>query len=98
MTERNRPALARHHLGQSTLRSRDRCLGCQVPTRDRQWPCTDGGGLATSARVGTRWWRMNVVGSAAVVFLPGRPRFDDGKDSAPFDAAIVLWGVSVKSS
>ena len=46
------------------------------------------------ARVGARWWRENVVGSAAVVFLPGRLRFDDGKNSAPFDVAIVLWGAS----
>jgi phage N-6-adenine-methyltransferase len=46
------------------------------------------------ARVGTRWWRENIVRSAAAVFLPGRLRFDDGKNSAPFDAALVLWGAS----
>ena len=44
------------------------------------------------ARVGTRWWREHVVGSAAVVFLAGRLRFDDGENCAPFDAALVLWG------
>ena len=46
------------------------------------------------ARVGTRWWRENIVGSASVVFLPGRLRFDDGENCAPFDTALVLWGGS----
>ena len=46
------------------------------------------------ARVGTRWWRENVVGSGSAVFLPSRLRFDDGKNTAPFDAALVLWGAS----
>ena len=35
-----------------------------------------------------------VVASAAAIFLPSRLRFDDGKNSAPFDAALVLWGAS----
>jgi hypothetical protein len=46
------------------------------------------------ARVGTRWWRENVVGSGNAVFLPSRLRFDDGKNTAPFDAALVFWGAS----
>ena len=34
------------------------------------------------------------MGSGSAVFLPSRLRFDDGKNTAPFDAALVLWGAS----
>jgi phage N-6-adenine-methyltransferase len=46
------------------------------------------------ARPDTAYWHENVAGHAAVYFLRGRLRFGDGKQSAPFPSAIVIWGAA----
>jgi len=45
------------------------------------------------ARTETKSWRHHVWPTAdAICFLYGRLKFDDGKGSAPFPSAIVVWG------
>ena len=48
------------------------------------------------ARTDTRWWWSYAV-PAVIRFLPGRLKFGDGRNSAPFPSAIVvMWpGLSV---
>ena len=43
------------------------------------------------SRTDTAWWHDYVEGHADVLFLRGRLKFGDGKNSAPFPSAIVLW-------
>jgi hypothetical protein len=33
-----------------------------------------------------------VVGFADALFLERRPKFGDGKDSAPFPSVVIKWG------
>jgi site-specific DNA-methyltransferase (adenine-specific) len=48
--------------------------------------------LLVPSRTGARWWQDHVIGAGAEVeFLPGRLRFGGGKDSAPFDSALVVF-------
>ena len=49
------------------------------------------------ARPDTAYWHENVAGHAAVYFLRGRLRFGDGKQSAPFPSALVVWGASTET-
>lgn len=44
------------------------------------------------ARTETSYWRDSVVGFADVLFLEGRLKFGDGKDSAPFPSVLIIWG------
>lgn len=44
------------------------------------------------ARTDTRWWHQHVAGGGADVhFLPGRLKFGDSKNSAPFPSAILIY-------
>ncbi len=46
------------------------------------------------ARTGTAWWFDNVFRAGAhVLFLQGRLKFGDGSTPAPFDSALVAWGM-----
>jgi len=47
-------------------------------------------GLVPS-RTDTRWWHDSVAGRADVIMLKGRLRFGNGKGSAPFSSALVVW-------
>lgn len=47
-------------------------------------------GLVPS-RTDTRWWHDSVAGRADVIMLKGRLRFGNGKGSAPFPSALVVW-------
>ncbi len=47
-------------------------------------------GLVPS-RTDTRWWHDYVAGQAAVIMLKGRLKFGNGKGSAPFPSALVVW-------
>ena len=47
-------------------------------------------GLVPS-RTDTRWWHSHVAGQADVIALKGRLRFGNGKGSAPFPSALVIW-------
>ena len=44
------------------------------------------------ARPDTAYYHDHIAGHAAVYFLRGRLRFDDGKQSAPFPSALAVWG------
>jgi len=44
------------------------------------------------ARTDTGWWHDCIAHKAEVFFLRGRLRFNDGKQSAPFPSALVIWG------
>lgn len=48
-------------------------------------------GLVPS-RADTRWWHSHVAGQASILMLKGRLRFGNGKGSAPFPSALVVWG------
>ena len=56
----------------------------------------ESGGVAVmlvASRTDTIWWNEHVVKHASEVrFVRGRLRFDDGKDSAPFASAVVVFG------
>ncbi len=47
-------------------------------------------GLVPS-RTDTRWWHDSVAGRADIVMLRGRLKFGNGKGSAPFPSALVVW-------
>lgn len=44
------------------------------------------------ARTDTRWWQDNVPFASQVVFIKGRLKFGDAKNSAPFPSAFVVFG------
>ena len=44
------------------------------------------------ARTDTRWWHQYVAGGGAdVYFIPGRLKFGNSKNSAPFPSAILIY-------
>ena len=43
------------------------------------------------ARTDTRWWHSFVMKARDIRFLPGRLRFSNAPNSAPFPNAIVIW-------
>ena len=45
------------------------------------------------SRTDTGWWHDNVAGKAYAFLLRGRLKFGDGKQSAPFPSALVIWGI-----
>ena len=45
-----------------------------------------------ASRTDTAWWHEHIEGKAQTFFLRGRLKFGDGKNSAPFPSAIVVWG------
>lgn len=45
-----------------------------------------------ASRTDTAWWHDHIEGKAMTFFLRGRLKFGDGKNSAPFPSAIVVWG------
>ena len=47
-------------------------------------------GLVPS-RTDTRWWHDSVAGQADIVMLRGRLKFGNGKMSAPFPSALIIW-------
>jgi phage N-6-adenine-methyltransferase len=44
------------------------------------------------ARTDTRWWHENVLYANNVVFIKGRLKFGNAKNSAPFPSAFVVFG------
>lgn len=44
------------------------------------------------ARTDTRWWQDNVGCASLVVFIRGRLKFGNAKNSAPFPSAFVVFG------
>jgi len=46
------------------------------------------------ARTDTKYWHNYIFGKAQVFFLRGRVKFGDGKNSAPFPSAIVIYPAS----
>lgn len=44
------------------------------------------------ARTDTRWWQQFVLGGGChVYFVPGRLKFGDSKNSAPFPSAVLVY-------
>jgi phage N-6-adenine-methyltransferase len=43
------------------------------------------------ARTDTKWWREYSL-QGDILFMPGRLRFGDSKNSAPFASAVVVFG------
>jgi site-specific DNA-methyltransferase (adenine-specific) len=48
--------------------------------------------MLAHARTDTRWWHEHVQGIADEVrFIKGRLKFGDGKQSAPFPSAVIIY-------
>jgi phage N-6-adenine-methyltransferase len=48
--------------------------------------------MLAPARTDTRWWHEHVQGIASEVrFVKGRLKFGDGKQSAPFPSAVIIY-------
>ena len=47
--------------------------------------------LLLPARTDTKWYHEYICGKAEVLFLKGRLKFGDGKNSAPFSSMIVIY-------
>ena len=48
--------------------------------------------MLAHARTDTRWWHKHVQGVASEVrFVKGRLKFGDGKQSAPFPSAVIIY-------
>lgn len=43
------------------------------------------------ARTDTRWWQVVRTEAALVRFVPGRVKFGEGRGSAPFPSAVVVF-------
>ena len=43
------------------------------------------------ARTDTRWWHKYIVEADKIVFLRGRLKFSNSKNSAPFPSALAIW-------
>jgi site-specific DNA-methyltransferase (adenine-specific) len=43
------------------------------------------------ARTDTRWWQDHVLPHADLHFVPGRLKFGNADNSAPFPSAIAIW-------
>ena len=43
------------------------------------------------ARVDTRWYQRHIAKADLVKFIPGRLRFSESKNSAPFPSALAFW-------
>lgn len=43
------------------------------------------------ARTDTRWWYKYIVEADKIVFLRGRLKFSNSKNSAPFPSALAIW-------
>ena len=43
------------------------------------------------ARTDTAWWHNYVIGKASILYLSGRLKFGDAKQSAPFPSVILIW-------
>jgi len=44
------------------------------------------------SRTDTQWIHQYVFGSAQVIFLKGRLKFEEGGSSAPFPSILAVWG------
>jgi len=44
------------------------------------------------ARTDTKWWHSNIEYASQVVFIKGRLKFGDSKNSAPFPSTFVVFG------
>jgi len=44
------------------------------------------------ARTDTLWWHNYIASYAHIIFLKGRLRFGNSKQSAPFPSALIIWG------
>ena len=48
--------------------------------------------MLAHARTDTRWWHEHVQGVASEVrFIKGRLKFGDGRQSAPFPSAVIIY-------
>ena len=48
--------------------------------------------MLAHARTDTKWWHTHVQGVASEVrFIKGRLKFGDGKQSAPFPSAVIIY-------
>lgn len=48
--------------------------------------------MLAHARTDTKWWHEHVQGIASEVrFIKGRLKFGDGKQSAPFPSAVIIY-------
>jgi phage N-6-adenine-methyltransferase len=45
------------------------------------------------ARTDTKWWHDYVVKADSILYIKGRLKFGNQKDSAPFPSAIVIFGL-----
>lgn len=43
------------------------------------------------ARTDTKWFHEYIYNKAEIVFLRGRLKFGDGKNSAPFPSMLAIW-------
>jgi site-specific DNA-methyltransferase (adenine-specific) len=48
------------------------------------------------ARTDTRWWHDWVKNKGVVIFVKGRLKFGDSKNSAPFPSAVVVYGLDLE--
>lgn len=54
--------------------------------------------MLAHARTDTIWWHTHVQGIASEVrFVKGRLKFGDGKQSAPFPSAVIIYRPGVQS-
>jgi phage N-6-adenine-methyltransferase len=44
------------------------------------------------ARVDTKWWTTSMMTTSLVRFIPGRLKFGDGSNPAPFPSAVLVFG------
>lgn len=61
---------------------------------EKAWKAAEEGAtvvMLLPARTDTRWWQ-SYCQRGYVKFLPGRLKFGDAKNSAPFPSAIVVFG------
>lgn len=43
------------------------------------------------ARTDTRWWHKHIMTADKIVYIRGRLKFSNSKNSAPFPSALAIW-------
>lgn len=80
-------------------RERGRCTKVYIPgiinwVRKARLESEMGGCLVMGlipGRTDTEWWHQNVEGKAFTQNLPGRQKFGNAKNCAPFPSVLALW-------
>ena len=54
--------------------------------------------MLLASRTDTKWWHDFIMNASEIRFIRGRLRFNDGKGSAPFPSAVIVFRGKLKEA